>query len=112
MNFNCKLISARGKLKKIMVPIMAFIFFKAFTLIPLALGVFGIGTMHALQFSLFNFILAVVMTVFQFSKKIVSDNAHPHIAHGPWEAYKQRSFDNDAQPQVDDAQKMAYNAYY
>lgn len=96
-----------------MVPIMTIILLKAITLIPFAVGVFGLKAWNSVQLALFSFIISVALSVFQLCKKFAADQAHPQIAaHGPWEAYRQRSFDTVAQPLFEaDAQQMAYSAY-
>lgn len=79
------------------------------TLIPLALGVLGLKAWNALQLSFFSFVVSVGLAIFQFCKKLASDNAAPQIAaHGGWESghYAARSIDT-----AENAQNLAYSAY-
>ncbi|KAL4708496.1 hypothetical protein ACJJTC_014104 [Scirpophaga incertulas] len=103
----------KAKLKKIIVPILVFVLLKAMTLIPLALGVLGLKAWNALQLSFFSFVVSVALAIFQLCKKIAADNSHPQIAaHGPWDAaYAATRRRRDAEPE-DQAQELAYNAYY
>lgn len=96
---------------------MVFILLKAITLIPLALGVLGLKAWNALQLSFFSFVISVALAIFQLCKKIAHDNSHPHItASAPWDSYSNhyasRSFDAVQPVGSEDAQKMAYRAYY
>ncbi|CAH0401665.1 unnamed protein product [Chilo suppressalis] len=106
----------KAKLKKIIVPILVFVLLKAMTLIPLAIGVLGLKAWNALQLSFFSFVVSVALAIFQLCKKftqIAADNSHPQIAaHGPWDAaYAATRRRRDAEPQ-EQAQEMAYNAYF
>ncbi|CAB3367745.1 Hypothetical predicted protein [Cloeon dipterum] len=44
----------KGKLKKIIIPILVFVLLKAMTLVPLAIGVLGLKAWNALQLSFFS----------------------------------------------------------
>ncbi|XP_011567302.2 uncharacterized protein LOC105396991 isoform X2 [Plutella xylostella] len=103
----------KAKLKKIIVPILVFVLLKAMTLIPLAIGVLGLKAWNALQLSFFSFVVSVALAIFQLCKKIAADNTHPQIAaHGPWDAaYAATRHRREADPK-EDAQELAYNAYY
>lgn len=80
----------KGKLRRMMVPILVFILLKAMTLIPLAIGVLGLKAWNALQLSFFSFVIAVGLAIFQLCKKIAADQApvsqlSAHVA--PWDAH-------------------------
>ncbi|XP_034254871.1 uncharacterized protein LOC117653352, partial [Thrips palmi] len=80
----------KGKLRRMMVPILVFILLKAMTLVPLAIGVLGLKAWNALQLSFFSFVIAVGLAIFQLCKKIAADQApvsqlSAHVT--PWDAH-------------------------
>ncbi|KAK3918828.1 Proton extrusion protein PcxA [Frankliniella fusca] len=81
---------SKGKLRRMMVPLLVFLLLKAMTLIPLALGVLGLKAWNALQLGFFSFVIALSLAVFQLCKKIAADQApvsqlSAHVA--PWDAH-------------------------
>ncbi|KAE8750868.1 hypothetical protein FOCC_FOCC002296 [Frankliniella occidentalis] len=81
---------SKGKLRRMVVPLLVFVLLKAMTLIPLALGVLGLKAWNALQLGFFSFVIALSLAVFQLCKKIAADQApvsqlSAHVA--PWDAH-------------------------
>jgi Protein of unknown function (DUF1676) len=60
----------KSKLKKVFIPILVFILLKAMTLVPMALGVFGLKAWNALQLSFFSFVISVGLAIFQLCRKV------------------------------------------
>ncbi|XP_071445154.1 uncharacterized protein Osi19 [Hetaerina americana] len=105
----------KGKLKKIIVPILVFVLLKAMTLIPLAIGVLGLKAWNALQLSFFSFVISVALAIFQLCKKIAADSSAQVGPHG-FDGYSAhyaaaRLFPEVAVPEGVDAQDLAYRGY-
>jgi hypothetical protein len=103
----------KGKLKKILVPILIFVLLKAMTLIPLAIGVLGLKAWNALQLSFFSFVISVALAVFQLCKKIAADASSAQI-HAPFDhhsAYYARGFATVDEQAHEQAQELAYRGH-
>ncbi|XP_077287166.1 DUF1676 domain-containing protein Osi18 [Arctopsyche grandis] len=106
----------RGFVKKVMIPFLLGLKFKASVLVPIALALIALKTWKALTLGLISLVLSGAMVIFKFTKpKVVNyevlhyphhDHHLEHVAAPGWDHHHgpyQRSFD--------DAQNMAYNAY-
>lgn len=107
--------SKHGFIKKVLLPFLLGLKFKASVLVPLALALIALKTWKALTLGLISLVLSGAMVIFKFTKpKVVNyevihypqHHVEHHVdhhapawdAHGPY----QRSFD--------EAQEMAYSA--
>jgi ABC-type nickel/cobalt efflux system permease component RcnA len=106
-------LARKGKLKKIIIPILVFVLLKAMTLVPLAIGVLGLKAWNALQLSFFSFVISVALAVFQLCKKIAADAStpQPHYSYDAYNAHYARGFASGVVAAADGAQDMAYNAH-
>ncbi|KAF7279540.1 hypothetical protein GWI33_007059 [Rhynchophorus ferrugineus] len=98
----------KSKIKKIFVPILAFILLKAMTLIPLALGVLGLKTWNAIQLSFVSFVTTLAMAVWKLCSKVNGDHPPPQIIH---ETYDPHHHIAAARADQIEGVQMAYNAY-
>ncbi|KYM94420.1 PREDICTED: uncharacterized protein LOC108781347 [Cyphomyrmex costatus] len=91
----------RGFVKKVMIPFLLGLKFKATALVPLALGLIALKTWKALTLGLLSLVLSGAMILFKLTKpKIAYEVVHyghppiehpPHwdnAAHGPYRAYR------------------------
>ncbi|XP_059489243.1 uncharacterized protein LOC132204638 [Neocloeon triangulifer] len=104
----------KGKLKKIIIPILVFVLLKAMTLVPLAIGVLGLKAWNALQLSFFSFVISVALAVFQLCKKIAADASQSQAHYATYDAYNAhyaRGFASGVVAAADEAQDIAYNAH-
>ncbi|XP_065350648.1 uncharacterized protein LOC135946366 [Cloeon dipterum] len=95
----------KGKLKKIIIPILVFVLLKAMTLVPLAIGVLGLKAWNALQLSFFSFVISVALAIFQLCKKIAADASQTQAHYATYDAYNAHYARNL------EAQDLAYPAH-
>ncbi|KAF7279541.1 uncharacterized protein LOC143199663 isoform X2 [Rhynchophorus ferrugineus] len=94
----------KSKLKKVFIPILTFVLLKAITVVPFLIGLLALKAWNGLQLSVFSFIIATGLAIFQLCQKLASDHAHAPVVleHPP--SYS-RSLSDDG------AQTLAYSAY-
>ncbi|XP_071557029.1 uncharacterized protein Osi18 [Temnothorax nylanderi] len=91
----------RGFVKKVMIPFLLGLKFKATALVPLALGLIALKTWKALTLGLLSLVLSGAMVIFKLTKpKVAYEVVHyghppiehpPHwdtAPHGPYKAYR------------------------
>ncbi|XP_066261078.1 uncharacterized protein [Euwallacea similis] len=106
LNFGSE-IEERGKkhkLKKVFIPILTFILLKAITVVPFLIGLLAFKAWNGLQLSVFSFIIASGLAIFQLCQKLAGDPHAPVILDHPPAAQYKRSLDGTAQ-------NLAYSAY-
>lgn len=93
--------TGRGFVKKVMIPFLLGLKFKATALVPLALALIALKTWKALTLGLLSLVLSGAMMIFKLTKpKVAYEVVHyghppvehpPHwetSAHGPYRAYR------------------------
>ncbi|XP_060529284.1 uncharacterized protein LOC132703813 [Cylas formicarius] len=93
----------KSKLKKVFLPIVSFLILKAITLVPFLIGLLGLKAWNGLQLSIFSFVIASGLAIFQLCQKIAADAAHaPVIVDHPHHASRSLG---------DGPHQLAFSAY-
>lgn len=95
------IFAGRGFVKKVMIPFLLGLKFKATALVPLALALIALKTWKALTLGLLSLVLSGAMLIFKLTKpKVAYELVHyghppvehpPHwdtAPHGPYRAYR------------------------
>ena len=124
ISFEFKL--GRGFVKKVMIPFLLGLKFKATVLVPLALALIALKTWKAMTLGLLSLVMTAAMVIFKFAKpKIVNYEVvhypshpidhHPVIHHPPPHVHAHAHPVVLEQPgwarSIDNAQESAYKAY-
>ncbi|XP_050310326.1 uncharacterized protein LOC126746214 [Anthonomus grandis grandis] len=83
----------KHKVKKVLLPLLTFVVLKAMTVVPFLIGALALKAWNGLQLSLFAFIIASGLTIFQLCQKLAMDQNVPVILDHPPVA--RRSLDAD-----------------
>ncbi|XP_050310621.1 uncharacterized protein LOC126746409 isoform X2 [Anthonomus grandis grandis] len=104
----------KSKIKKIFVPILVFIFIKAITLIPLALGLLSIKAWNAIQLSFVSFVTTIALAVWKLCSKVNGDQPQPQIYHQTYDPEHYFDHHQVAAARTDQQEEeiqMAYSGY-
>jgi len=102
----------RGIIKKVVIPFLLGLKFKATALVPLALALIALKTWKALTLGLLSIVLSGAMVIFKFTKpKVVNYEVYHYRSPAPVIAHPAPTYEHQGWSRSLDAQPLAYRAY-
>lgn len=102
----------RGIIKKVVIPFLLGLKFKATALVPLALALIALKTWKALTLGLLSIVLSGAMVIFKFTKpKVVNYEVYHYPAAAPVIEHPAPTYEHQGWSRSMDAQPLAYRAY-
>jgi hypothetical protein len=106
------LFTERGIIRKVVIPFLLGLKFKATALVPLALALIALKTWKALTLALLSVVLSGAMVIFKFTKpKVVNYEVYHYPPAGPVIDHPAPAYDHHGWSRSMDAQPLAYRAY-
>jgi len=102
----------RGIIRKVVIPFLLGLKFKATALVPLALALIALKTWKALTLALLSVVLSGAMVIFKFTKpKVVNYEVYHYPAAHPVIDHPAPTYEHHGWSRSMDAQPLAYRAY-
>jgi hypothetical protein len=102
----------RGIIKKVVIPFLLGLKFKATALVPLALALIALKTWKALTLGLLSIVLSGAMIIFKFTKpKVVNYEVYHYPAAAPVIEHPAPTYEQPGWGRAADPQPLAYRAY-
>ena len=103
----------RGIIRKVVIPFLLGLKFKATALVPLALALIALKTWKALTLGLLSIVLSGAMVIFKFTKpKVVNYEVYHYPAAAPVIEHPAPAYEHHGWSRSMDAQPLAYRAHF